>query len=144
MVGYRIAWRSAAQHGVTQYGEGALCWHGALWCSVASCGMAWRGKARFAFMQRRMCAAQDMCILPRTQRPPPLPRYTGPPELFTCFTCLWGSPQFLRQLNKFPVGWVAENVALLRQLRHKYELAHGQCPHPITLMTKALLHMRQL
>ena len=136
MVQHGVAQRATALHSM------ALC--STLWCSVVSCGMAWHGVARYVL---HFCSAgdlqqQDTCILPRRQCPTTLSRYTGPPELFTCFACLWGSPQLLRQLNKFPAHWVADHVALLRQLRHKYEMAHGQTPHPITLMTEALCHLR--
>lgn len=65
-------------------------------------------------------------------------RYTGPPEYFTCYACLWGSPELQRVLSRLPANWLAQNVNKLRLARFTYEREHGQTPHPCVLLAKAL------
>jgi hypothetical protein len=68
-------------------------------------------------------------------------RYDGPIELFSCFTCLWGSQPVFQQYKALPDA--ARSVPFLRRLRGEYEVAKGQTPHPLTLLSHAEQKCRQ-
>lgn len=90
--------------------------------------------------------------------------YTGPPELFSMFTCLWGGSNLRKQLQALPPNWLEVNRPTLLRARflvrtpapvaklgtvslscrllaakvcQEYEEKEGQVPHPSVLVDTA-------
>ena len=56
--------------------------------------------------------------------------YTGPVELFTCYCCFLGDPDF----DWVSADWLASHTKELRAAIRAYRAEHGQHPHPAVIV----------
>ena len=56
--------------------------------------------------------------------------YTAPVELFTCYCCFMGDPDF----DWVTADWLADNVKKLKVAIRDYRIEHGQNPNPAVIV----------
>ena len=62
--------------------------------------------------------------------------YTGPPELFSMYACLFGDESVMHT----PVETLAQNENRLRVMREAYMASYGLAPHPAVLLRELADH----
>ena len=63
--------------------------------------------------------------------------YTGPPECFTMWCCLFAESTVRQALDTKPRRWPADHLHILRTAAAKYGEDHGMWPHPAVVVSAA-------